>query len=228
MAPQVMNCHGGAVLAEEFGYQVTSRPAAELTETVRPETEQALKAAKAALAGVSIGFTGPALFFIAWFIIAGLKDSPIPFFVGVSGVILAIFWNVVVASPERAAIVELEEKIPTVLASPWQAWPCRVEAIPGKQAKRIFLLDPDGGVAREFHSVMPDAVWIGMTDGRALIWFAGDLRFGGLASLPGGSPIWWVYVPKATSQPSPSGPRQRLVEEELVRQAVTYLFDEWL
>ncbi|WP_329592141.1 hypothetical protein OG195_27325 [Streptomyces sp. NBC_01362] len=216
------------MLAEEFGYQVTSRPAAELTETVRPETEQALQAAKAALANVSMGVTGPAFFFIVWFIIAGLRDSPTPFFIGVLGVILAIFWNVVVASPERTAIVELEEKIPAVLASPWQAWPCRVEAIAGDQAKRLLLLDPDGGVAREFRSAIPDTVWIGMTDGRALIWFAGDMRFGGLASLPGGSPIWWVSTPKATSQPTPSGPRQRLIEEELTRQAVTYAFGEWL
>ncbi|MFJ8849349.1 hypothetical protein [Streptomyces sp. NPDC102437] len=216
------------MLAEEFGYQVTSQPAAELTATIRPETEQALQAAKAALANVSIGFAYPTSFFITCFIVASFRDSPTPFFIGVIGVISVIIWNVFAASTERAAIVELEEKIPAVLTSPWQAWPCRVEAIAGDQAKRLLLLDPDGGVAREFHSVIPHAVWIGMTDGRALIWFAGDMRFGGLASLPGGSPIWWVSAPKAPSQPTPSGPRQRLIEEELTRQAVTYMFDEWL
>ncbi|WP_413751817.1 hypothetical protein NRF20_01480 [Streptomyces sp. R-74717] len=216
------------MLAEEFGYQVTSRPAAELTATVRPETERALEAAKAALAAVTFGYAGPTFFFIVCFIYASVKDSSTPFLIGVLGVILAIIWNTAATRPEKAAIVELEEKIPAVLASPWQAWPCRVEAIPGQQTKRLLLLDPDGGVAREFHSAIPDAVWIGMTDGRALIWFAGDMRFGGLASLPGGSPIWWVYMPKATSQPAPSGPRQRLIEEELTRQAVTYVFDEWL
>lgn len=68
-----MKCHGGA---EEFGYQVTSRPAAELTATVRPETEQALKAAKAALAAVSFGYAGPAFFFIMCFVIASLSPDP--------------------------------------------------------------------------------------------------------------------------------------------------------
>ncbi|MFD4763134.1 hypothetical protein ACFWOJ_31075 [Streptomyces sp. NPDC058439] len=216
------------MLAEEFGYQVTSRPAAELTATVRPETERALKAAKAALAAVSFGLAGPAFFFILCFIYASTSDSATPFLIGVLGVIVAIIWNAAGTRLEKAAIAELEEKIPAVLASPWQAGPCRVEAIAGGQVKRLLLLDPDGGVAREFHSAIPDAVWIGMTDGRALIWFAGDMRFGGLASLPGGSPIWWTYVPKMTSQSAPSGPRQRLIEEELTRQAIAYVFDEWL
>lgn len=217
------------MLAEEFGYQVTSQPAAELTPAVRPATEQALNSEKQISSGCSKGCAiFAAVFFITFYIISLNSTSRAPIVIGIVGTILAMVLYCILARSQEASIAELEEKIPAVLASPWQVWPCRVEAIAGSQARRLLLLDPNGDVAREFHSVMPDEVWIGMTDGRALIWFAGDMRFGGLVSLPGGNPIWWVYIPKVTSQPAPSGPRQRLIEEELTRQAIAYVFDEWL
>ncbi|MFD1044341.1 hypothetical protein ACFQ1S_01395 [Kibdelosporangium lantanae] len=104
-----------------------------------------------------------------------------------------------------------------------------MEAVVGQAHRRVLLLDPQGTVAVTFLSTVPQDAWMGMTDGRGLVWFVGDMRFGGVMALPGGSLIWWTGAPVAGQQAaeSSSGVR-RVVEEELARQAVKFVFDEWL
>ncbi|MFF1503687.1 hypothetical protein ACFVZR_28250 [Streptomyces sp. NPDC058316] len=218
------------MLAEEFGYQVTSRLAVDLTATLRPEMEKQCEAAELRSRNSPstenvVGFT-----IAASFIVCFIAQSWEPFFFGMFITLLAGSLNGIIVGSKRNAAADLNQTVSGVLASPWQAWPCRVEAIAGGEAKRLLLLDPQGGAARQLLApAMPDEVWIGLTDGRGLIWFAGDLRFGGIASLPGGSPIFWVkLIPTAAPLPAPSDTRQRLIEEELARQAIAYVFDEWL
>ncbi|MFF4689405.1 hypothetical protein [Streptomyces sp. NPDC001307] len=67
-----------------------------------------------------------------------------------------------------------------------------------------------------------------MTDGRGLAWFAGDMRFGGIVSLPGGSPVRWARLPKTEPETNPSSGIQRRIEEELTRRAIGFVFDQWL
>ncbi|MER5615204.1 hypothetical protein [Streptomyces sp. NPDC002215] len=97
-----------------------------------------------------------------------------------------------------------------------------------KGAKLLMLLGPDGAVAQAFVSNMPDEAWISTTDGRGLVWFAGDMRFGEIAARPGGSPIWWVHSPQANAAPTTSSNRQQRIEEEFTRQAISYVFSDWL
>jgi hypothetical protein len=129
---------------------------------------------------------------------------------------------------KRKGLSGISKAANAALSSPWQVWPCRVEEGAVKEVKLLMLLGPDGTVARTFLSSMSDEVWIGMTDGRGLVWFAGDMRFGGIAALPGGSPIWWVHSPQANATPTASSDRQQRIEEELTRQAIAYVFNEWL
>lgn len=116
-----------------------------------------------------------------------------------------------------------------VLDGHWQAWPCRMEAVGGQTYRRILLLAPEGTVAVTFLSVVPQDAWMGMTDGRGLVWFVGDMRFGGTMALPGGDMIWWTGTPVVSQQVPESGSGvTRVVEEELARQAVKFVFDKWL
>jgi hypothetical protein len=86
----------------------------------------------------------------------------------------------------------------------WQVWPCRLEETPEKSAeRRVLLLAPDKSVAASFRGNVPADVWLGMADGRGVLWIAGDLRFPGVAALPGGGSLWAI---------KPEGPQQRAPE----------------
>ncbi|MFF4177125.1 hypothetical protein [Streptomyces sp. NPDC001750] len=218
------------MLAEEFGYQVTSLPAAELTAALRPEVERARD--EIAQKQRDLPSTGKVLTisFIGSCIIGIVSKQWGAFlsFLFTTLILGALIGSAVGTLKRKAA--KLEEISSAVLTSPWQAWPCRVDAIPGNQTRRLLLLDPQGEAVRQFLApAMPHETWIGLTDGRGLIWFAGDMRFTGITALPGGNSIFWVHpVDTPAPQPAPSTDRQRLIEEELTRRAVTYVFDEWL
>ncbi|MEU2132683.1 hypothetical protein [Streptomyces sp. NPDC018352] len=133
-----------------------------------------------------------------------------------------------VSKDKEKGLSRISKAANSALSSPWQVWPCRVEEAAIKGAKLLILLGPDGAVARAFVSNMPDEAWISMTDGRGLVWFAGDMRFGGIAALPGGSPIWWAHSPQANATLTASSNHQQRIEEEFTRQAISYVFSEWL
>ncbi|MFB7619345.1 hypothetical protein [Kitasatospora sp. NPDC056181] len=111
-------------------------------------------------------------------------------------------------------------------AHPWQVWPCRMEQAPGETGKRLLLLAPDGAVAAAFRGEVPDQVWRGMTDGRGIVWIAGDLRFDGFAALPGGDPCWYIQpVPTVSGG---NGGLSEEIQQQLVRTAMTFAFDQWI
>ncbi|WP_284746011.1 hypothetical protein [Amycolatopsis sp. RTGN1] len=133
------------------------------------------------------------------------------------------------AASAKATEKILREMTTPVLSGRWQVWPCRMEAVAGQARRRVLLLDPAGADAVAFLSAVPDDAWLGMTDGRGLAWFVGDMRFGGLMALPGGTPIWWTGTPVINqTPPQSSGGVQRVIEEELARQALKFAFDKWL
>lgn len=83
----------------------------------------------------------------------------------------------------------------------------------------MALLAPDRTVAATFACRLPHDVWIGMTDGRGMVWFCGDLRFGGVAALPGARRAWPVAAALQQQPPPTQAPQGSALEEELVREA---------
>ncbi|TVT60865.1 hypothetical protein FNH05_03880 [Amycolatopsis rhizosphaerae] len=221
------------MLAEEFGYQVSPRPAVEMTPAVQDMVDKRVaalgdgpdKVKDSADIGCFVLVLVPAV---------AIALSTHEFTVLVPAVPLALLvatlFGKSVAKTKKAGIEAAIRTMEPIRRGPWQAWPGRLEEIPGQPQRKLLLLGPDGSVAREFHCLVPDAGWTGLTDGRGLIWFVGDLRFGGIAGLPGGKPMWWTGRPVADPKPKP--PAQsgvgKVVEEELAREAVKYVFDKWL
>ncbi|MFI2427496.1 hypothetical protein ACH5A7_25945 [Streptomyces sp. NPDC018955] len=119
-----------------------------------------------------------------------------PFVAGPVGACFVLGWVLTVKSAPKKTLRILAD-------NRWQVWPCRLEAIPGKSLeRRILLLAPDKSVAASFRGRVPKDVWLGMADGRGVLWFAGDLRFPSVAALPGGAPLWSV-VPEKPEEREP-------------------------
>ncbi|NEC50005.1 hypothetical protein G3I18_15690 [Actinospica acidiphila] len=70
--------------------------------------------------------------------------------------------------------------------------------------RRLMLLAPDKSVAAVFRAQVPQHVWMGMTDGRGVLWIAGDLRFPAVAAVPGGDPLWRITPEKPSQRPQGS------------------------
>ncbi|MFD7498966.1 hypothetical protein ACFV8T_42975 [Streptomyces sp. NPDC059832] len=110
-------------------------------------------------------------------------------------------------------------------AHPLQAWPSQMERVPSG-GRAVLLLAPDGSVARELKSDVPDEVWFEMIDGRGMLWIAGDLRFNCLVAAPGGRTVWrGKGTPYGSLRQSGSGLRP--LDEEFVRVVTQQAFDSW-
>lgn len=106
-----------------------------------------------------------------------------------------------------------------------RVWPPQLERVPSG-GRAVLLLAPDGSVARELKSDVPDGVWFEMIDGRGMLWIAGDLRFNCLVAAPGGRTVWrGKGTPYGSLRQSGSG--LRLLDEELVRVVTLQAFDSW-
>ncbi|MFJ9601241.1 hypothetical protein [Streptomyces althioticus] len=70
--------------------------------------------------------------------------------------------------------------------------------------RRLMLVAPDKSVAAVFRAQVPQHVWMGMTDGRGVLWIAGDLRFPAVAAVPGGDPLWRITPEKPSQRPQGS------------------------
>ncbi|QKW23054.1 hypothetical protein HUT16_31745 [Kitasatospora sp. NA04385] len=112
---------------------------------------------------------------------------------------------------------------------PWQVWPVRMELYAGNPygPRRVVLLRPDGSAERAFKAKVPESVWLGYTDGLGLLWFCGDLRFGGVMAAPGGSAPWSAEVIEEEARES-GRPGEESVVDELAREAMRSVFREWL
>lgn len=219
------------MLAEEFGYQLSPRPASAMTPTVGAVVSEELDRAKNAKPDIHPGLAGALL---AASILALLLPmnvdnvSPIPgLFALVMGILMVIV-SVHEDTKIKGNLRTMERRAAVALASPWQAWPCRLEELPGGNGKGMMLLGPDTTVVCTFSSPVPESVWVGTPDGRGVFWFAGDVRFGGLMSVPGGDPLWWAHPVPTPTTLAPAGRRQETLEEAVIHQAVGFAFEEWL
>lgn len=197
------------MLAEEFGYQVSPRPAASQTPGVLPALERTFRDMHRSTMRLIAWIIGALVLFIAV-----VLREPLLALVPLGSAAVGLGLAVPLTRRRRRAG---EEQLRT---RPWQVWPARVQESGDKEWPHLMvLLAPDRTAAATFRCRLPRDVWIGMTDGRGVVWFCGDLRFGGVAALPGAARAWPVA---AVAQPqAPSGPARQgsALEEELVREA---------
>jgi hypothetical protein len=208
---------GDVMLAEEYGYQVSDRPAAEfpgVMDLLRRSQRVSLRlraSGAVALACLAVLWMFPETHIVLF----GIAFLFGPY-------ILLIFWIMITDAgwPGAAELMGLARQ------HPFQAWPCQAEEDP-KRGKRLLLLAPDGSVAREIRMKMPDSAWQEMTDGRGVLWIAGDLRFNCLIATPGADRVWGSkpLPPEARSSRSS---RLNAVEDELLRTATQETFRYWL
>ncbi|MDT6983856.1 hypothetical protein ACFSUJ_12805 [Streptomyces lusitanus] len=183
------------MLAEEYGYQVSPRPAAE-TPGVREQVEQQRKTAS------RLQWSGTAFALVVVAVMGAMLKTP-SIVLAVAGAVLlgtasGYVWNVRMKPTQLLRLLE---------TSRWQVWPCRLEEVEGKVLeRRLVLLAPDRSVAAVFRGQVPHRVWMEMTDGRGVLWIAGDLRFPAVAAVPGGEPLWNITPEKASQRPQgPTG-----------------------
>ncbi|MFD9874584.1 hypothetical protein [[Kitasatospora] papulosa] len=217
-------------MAEEFGYQVSPGPASAMTPTVGAVVSEELDKAKSEKSEIPLGLTGTALMIAVLLNPLWYQDDPslIGVLLPLALSILGVIWSVHEDTRIKGNVQAMERKAAVALASPWQAWPCRLEELPGGKGKGMMLLGPDTTVVCTFSSPVPESVWVGTPDGRGVFWFAGDLRFGGLMSVPGGNPLWWANPVPIPTTLAPAGRRQETLEEAVIHQAVGFAFEEWL
>ncbi|MEU1932086.1 hypothetical protein ABZ516_32485 [Streptomyces sp. NPDC019826] len=217
-------------MAEEFGYQVSPGPASAMTPTVGAVVSEELDKAKSEKSEIPLGLTGTALMIAVLLNPLWYQDDPslIGVLLPLALSILGVIWSVHEDTRIKGNVQAMERKAAVALASPWQAWPCRLEELPGGKGKGMMLLGPDTTVVCTFSSPVPESVWVGTPDGRGVFWFAGDLRFEGPMSVPGGDPLWWAHPVPIPTTLAPAGRRQETLEEAVIHQAVGFAFEEWL
>ncbi|MCX5231353.1 hypothetical protein ABZY16_26685 [Streptomyces sp. NPDC006553] len=218
------------MMAEEFGYQLSPRPASVMTPTVGAVVGAELDKVKNEKPEMPLGFAGTALAVAVFLNPLWYQDDPplVAVLLPLALTILGAIWSVHDYVKHKENVQAMERKAAVALTSPWQVWPCRLEELPGWKGKGMMLLGPDTTVVCTFSSPVPESVWVGTPDGRGVFWFAGDLRFGGLMSVPGGSPLWWAHPVPTPPTLAPTGRRQEVFEEAIIHQAVGFAFEEWL
>lgn len=216
------------MMAEEFGYQVSPRPASEMTPTLGAVVNAELDRAKNEQNETPPGCVIPVALVLLLFALGSSDAPPIGRLILAAIAITMWIWSVRDENKLKANKQAAERRAAVALSSRWQAWPCRLEELPGGQGKGMMLLAPDKSVACTFNSPVPESIWVGTPDGRGVFWFAGDLRFGGLMSVPGGSPLWWAHPVPTPQTVAPTGRRQEVLEGAVINEAVGFAFDEWL
>lgn len=208
------------MLAEEYGYQVSDRRAADfpgVMDLLRRSMRVTLRRGASGAVALACLVASWILFPDAHIILFAIAFLFGPF-------IIAIFWIMISDAgwPTAAELMQIAQQ------HPFQAWPCQAEEDPKRwNSKRLLLLAPDGSVAREIRTKMPDSAWREMTDGRGVLWIAGDLRFNCLIATPGADKVWGSrpLPPEAHSSRSS---RLNAVEDELLRTATQEAFRYWL
>ncbi|MFJ3925954.1 hypothetical protein [Streptomyces sp. NPDC090022] len=198
------------MLAREFGYQVAARPA--LLQT--PGAAAALRATWQARKSKTWG-PGTTTLLVLCVALLVITFAATHLLIGLAVAVFFAGLGVWASSRMRKPLANAEEVLRT---QPWQVWPARVVTTGDKNWPHgLHLLAPDRTVAAAFVCRMPEDVWRGMTDGRGLVWFCGDLRFLCVAAAPGGSPAWEAFPAALPAQPVGGGTGG--LEDELVREA---------
>ena len=184
------------MLAEEYGYAVSQGPAAYtpgLLDRLKTEKRGYVRM----VASVGLLLLAGAVLTWAWLVPQGHTDA-VPVFIG-AAVVLGSFFGLGGSFMLSRALSRLR----LAWAHPFQAWPCQLEQTHDRE-RVILLLAPDGSVARELRSDVPDHVWHRMADGRGMLWIAGDLRFQCLVATENARDTW---LAKGTPYGGMRGPR---------------------
>ncbi|MBE1532662.1 hypothetical protein [Actinomadura algeriensis] len=217
------------MLARRFGYAVSPHPAASTTPAVLDQFVRPLKFRRGLLVFVLV-------FLVAIPVFTGLMSGSFTGFAAACAV--APVFCLIMYFGERGRRVpsggltwpEAFELRKVLDAQPWQVWPCRAEQVEPHvlgATVHVFLLAPDQSVAGVLKTRLQHHTWMSMTDGYGVLWFAGDLRFGGAIADP--SDPARPTVSHASAVPrgavAASGGDSVLVEE-LQRQAVGWVFGQ--
>ncbi|WP_157433200.1 hypothetical protein [Actinomadura rifamycini] len=224
------------MLARRFGYAVSPEPAAATTpavlEQLRPPMERARRMRRFMVVLAVVGTAVLAVVLAVQFESAAL--------VAVACVVMPVFclfmW--VMERNDRPSVgsltgPEANALAPVLEREPWQVWPCRVEQVEAHTwgaTVHVFLLDPNENTAAVLKTRLQHRTWMSLTDGYGVLWFAGDLRFGGVLADPsdpeaaaGPTVSYAAPVPRDTAAP-PGG--NSVIAEELRRQAVGWVFGQ--
>ena len=198
------------MLADEYGYQVSRRPAAAwVGARLRRSRKTCLRMA----------LFGTGLLALLVTMVCLVAASAWPFgtnaaiVVAAAGLVFGSFFGLggwLMYANDAA-------QLRIAAAHPFQAWPCQLErTADGKRL--ILLLAPDGRVVRELESTVPEQIWLSMRDGRGMLWIAGDLRMECLVATPGAQPTWRAEGrPYGMSSGARGSGGLRAVEDELLR-----------
>lgn len=123
------------MMAEEFGYQVSPRPASEITPTLEAVVNTELDRARKEQNQLPPGFTIP-LSLIILLVVLLNNDGPSIMRLLLAALAITMgIWSVVDEDKIRGNKQAAERKAAVALSSPWQAWPCRLEELPGGRAR---------------------------------------------------------------------------------------------
>ncbi|MFE5329819.1 hypothetical protein ACFRCG_25860 [Embleya sp. NPDC056575] len=187
------------MLAREYGYQVSSQAAIH-TPGVQDELVRGRRTVLIVYAGIAVPLVILPLTTVLMFAVD--LDTRIHY--TVMAVCLAVAF---VAAMFKGRADRVGTGAVLLRGQAWQVWPCRVDDIEGRiTERRLSLLAPDGSAAATFRTKMPQSVWVAMTDGRGVLWCAGDLRFDLVVAAAGGSPFW-IATPETPQQRNEQHPR---------------------
>jgi hypothetical protein len=223
------------MLARRFGYAVSSEPAATMTPSVLGQLETARAKGRRLLVALAVAaVVGTVIMAVAG---ANLGLSILGTAAACGVVIAAIlFMWLAERNSHRVAASglsgpEAARLMPILAEQPWQVWPCRVEQIEPHMlgaTVHVFLLDPNENVAGVLKTRLQHGPWMNMTDGYGVLWFAGDLRFGGALADPSenpSNPVVSYASPVPQQSVTPSGGNSAIAQE-LQRQAIGWVFGQ--
>ena len=178
----------GRVIAEKYGYWVSSTPALDVAKT-HGAIERMKKTASADDAPQMLHFGFAIASFVFGLIISGLTGEPV--FVILGGVLGVV---IVAAGTRQGIDSSPTDSITSHLSrNPWQAWPCRVDGVngnPDSPKKIVYLMSPDQQVVKAFETTMPRKAWMDLTDGMGILWVCGDLRYPIVMGTVLGTQVW--------------------------------------
>jgi hypothetical protein len=223
------------MLARRFGYAVSPEPAATMTPSVLDQLEVARRFGRRPLivwgGGAAVGPVVLAVVGMS----TGLPIVGLAVAAPVLSLIMLLIWlaerNSFRVAGSGLSGPEAGTLKPILAQQPWQVWPCRAEEIEPHMlgaTVHVFLLDPDENVAGVLKTRLQHGPWMHMTDGYGVLWFAGDLRFGGALADPSddpSNPVISYASPVAQQSIAPSGGNSAIAQE-LQRQAIGWVFGQ--
>ncbi|MBA9003442.1 hypothetical protein [Thermomonospora cellulosilytica] len=217
------------MLARQYGYAITPRPAAQMTPWAIAELPSSrwIRIPLWITLFVIALLLGLCILGWSWAASGGGGSALLAIiaFVGPVGLLIIAVEVQRAAKANRRLVRTMSEMLQR---EPWQAWPCRIERVgEGGGARvevRVSLLAPDHSVAGRHRARFRPEAWHAMTDGYGVLLFAGDLRFNGVIADPRTRSAY--LTDPVEEEARPQGPGNSVIEDELTRQAIGWVFSQ--